>query len=1095
MSAVKGVGSVFRLRSSLRDLHEELIPRLDQVLEDWLNNIYTTRFAEPSYIREITYITEPFKILIESIINRLQTFGVIGAPLERSFGFGKTHSLIFLWHLFTSDIYKDIKSVAIPEEVIRESLVLAADYSSKRTPFSLFIEELKKYTDPRHPIGRIKDPKLIQAIQQTLSRIRVEEIYTSSKSMAETIAEILRTYKELGRAPKLLLFIDELGYSITLKMREYIETLQRNERSAETIYAEINEILNFLDHLYANLSNLGHVSAVVIWVVAEQDKRLLKILADKYQDNPYLYKKIIAILEELEILAQRYSRGMAGVSLFELSYSPTHAIKIALHRVLKPIERVDRKSVSDVYISWLKKIAKQLNLEHIVSKYERELSEYYPLSLGFIHLLMKLMNQNDIPATEFVRTVIYYVAQASERALNKDPETICIGVKHLKTDEIAQVKLLGQYADNWISTLTDLENAIQNIEGSEKELAELIIKYILAKGLTANISALLFEEDKRLLERYGTSIDEIQIELLQSFNESTAMTYIDKIIDIINKIIATSARVDEKDINGKRLYFPSILKTIYDKLAVFILDEKKKVSNENMIPIYIRDSFISQIFSNVVISVPLCRNEIDIMFVGYDELTTRDQLVSIIRKSQGHGHLGLLVVPPWDISLFREVRIKKRAYNGDNGILRYVSEMLQRLLNEGEIRRHLHIIVLIPNLASIDFNRLIEDLTVFQGTTRFLSYLKSRKDVIDERLREIEGLITKRHDLLALSEEIRNKQRKIIEERVLREINEAEIIASKQLVRLSRELVARILNLYSKVIYYSIDSNRYVAKDLYIENISGQKSSELSDLNQHAAIVNRFFEKIINDLGFTTDINKVSNEVADMIVSDIEAGKIAGDELTVNDLIENIMIGTYKLKPTCITVAKKAVEALNGFVKEIGNKKLTFIVDQNKLKLLIEPISIELSEISGEVEISEETTEKTEVVAPTVSQVSQKLAYVNEISLVLMPEHSVEEFRHQLKLFNSDILKEGVIIKSIKIDIETDMMEISLALKKVTESILEESSIKALLNLMSKIRDSTKRSLKISILLSNHISEDVVVKTLGKYYKHMRSSFDKFLPM
>jgi hypothetical protein len=112
-----------------------------------------------------------------------------------------------------------------------------------------------------------------------------------------------------------------------------------------------------------------------------------------------------------------------------------------------------------------------------------------------------------------------------------------------------------------------------------------------------------------------------------------------------------------------------------------------------------------------------------------------------------------------------------------------------------------------------------------------------------------------------------------------------------------------------------------------------------------------------------------------------------------------------------------------------------------------------------------------------------------------MPEHSVEEFRHQLKLFNSDILKEGVIIKSIKIDIETDMMEISLALKKVTESILEESSIKALLNLMSKIRDSTKRSLKISILLSNHISEDVVVKTLGKYYKHMRSSFDKFLPM
>jgi hypothetical protein len=1080
---MRSVGSIFRLRTTSQEIQNELVPQLDQIIESWLKGIQEIRFANSKYVAEITYLTEPFKMLIERIIDKLNSFGIIGAPIERSFGFGKTHTLIFLWHLFTSDMHKYI-DIRIPEDVIKESLVLAVDYSSKIPPFTRIIEELKGYADLSHPIAKVKDPRLIQAVQKVLSSSKFKEIEIRrlSSDIAEIIAEVLRIYREeFGGRPRLLLLIDELGWSIERKMRSYVEAVQRGDIGAESVYAEIVETLNFLNHLYAQLSNLRYVSAIVIWVIAEQDKKSLKLMADRYQDNSSLYSKIKTVLEELELLAQRYSRGAAGTSLFELSYDPSHAIKIALHRVLKLNDRIDLKHEIDAYMSWLKGLAKQLNIEYVIDKYKTELKEFYPLSLGLIHLLMKLMNQSDIPATEFIRTVIYYVTLASERALREDPQAVCIGLKHLSISDVVQTRLLGDYGNDWVPIVSDLEKSLQSINGGQRKVAEIIVKYLLAKGLTANVTVLLFGDDRKLLERYGTSPDEIQIEILQTFSESEAITHIDKIAEVLSNISAISARIDEKEIDGKRLYFPSIVKTVYDKLASFILDERKNILNESMIPIYLQNTSVTQIFNGVRVNIPPCNNEIDIMFTKYGVLRNPDILIDEIRESQNKGHLALLIVPPWDVDLFREMKMNRKPYDD---VLGHIINTLQNLLNEGKITKHLHIAILIPNLSSIGFKNLLEDLVVYEGTKKFLKYLDNRENIISERLGELEKIFIKRQDILSLSKEVRQRQLKIIQERALREINEARDVATKQLIRLSRELVSKLLKLYSKAIFYSIDKNEYVAKEIYTENIYPQEGLGVADILQYAAIVNKFLESVIRDAGFVTDVNNIRDVILNNLEEEITQGILTASELDLAELIENVITGTYKVKPLCKTVAEGAVRMLSGAVLELDDRKVTFKIEQNKLR-----INIELK--TKAPEIPPQPTES----EPTPTLVFPEESKVDKVTLTISPEQKMDEFLYRLKLFIDKVLREeGVAVTELKADLEGDTIELSFTLKRVNLNVLEDSIVKGVLNVMARIKDSTKKSLNIKLTFSNNIKERIVIETLGKYYKKMRGSFDIYLP-
>lgn len=1096
---MRPVGSIFTLKTSIEDLERELVPSFDLVLDSWVSDVGRTSFADPEYVTEVTYITAPLKALIERIVERLDTLGLVGGPLERSFGFGKTHALIVLWHLFTSDMHRRL-GIRIPERVLRETLVLAFDYSSTRVkPFVRVVEELMKYADLQHPIAQMKDPTLIRAINEVLRRYGEQRLYTlSGREVAELIAEILEKYRELGGTSRLLLLVDELGYGLASRAREFVERASKGDAEADKVYIEANEVINFLSYLYANLHN-RYVCAVIVWAMAEQDRKEIVTLGLKHQDEPRIYNKVNGLIRDLDLIAERYSRGLAGTSLVELAYSSEHALEIARYRVLKLLKGVNLDEVREEYVTWLFAIAKQLNLGDLVLRYRGELKSYYPFSIGLIHLLKKLINPRDVPGTEFVRTVILIAARAANNALRRYPDSYCIGVEHLTLGDTALTSLLSAYREDWDQTVRDIEDAIKKIEQENIRLvAEFIAKYLLAKGVTASPTVLLLEStDRRDIERYGTSLEELQVELLQIYREDIAIKYIELLSEALEKLRAGSARIDEREVDGRRLYIPTILKTLYDRLSAFISEEKKKVENPVHIPLYIRESrTIPSLFSNLAVEVKGCEKGIDIVFASYNEVRELDSMVSKIREPQNRGSLALLVAYPWDAELFNEMYLRQRSYNE---VVNEVTGILQRGVSNGSIRRPLHVVVLLPNLSSYVLKEVINELTEYEGTKRFCDYLLKEEKVLEERVEEFENIVTKRGYLTLQDVTIRQKHLQELRRKLMRDIEEARSIALKQIIRLSRELVKDVLGLYSKVIYFSSDKHSFTAIDISGYDI-GSADTQIyaqAELSQYASMINKYFKDIINILAFSTDVMRIVNSILDFYKRAFESGQlkeIESLELSIDDVVENVIQGTYGVKPLCQNVANLAVGLLNNQTIDLVDKVVRFTVDRRGGKVILE-VKRKVVEPAVIVTAKEEVGLGLEERVQPPAEV-----YVEDVTLEVLPEvkpevqlDPLEDLRKRLVALFDVVSGENSSINSLEVKFDSNNLALTALLRKPKPETLNDSLVRGVVNLLIRIALRLRGPVSISIHLVSPVRESKIKEVLAGYYKPKRSSFDKYL--
>ena len=1095
---MRPVGQVFKLKTPIDRLKEELVPSFNSVLEDWINNVKRTNFADPNYVLEITCPTPPLKMFIDRISERLDIPVIVGSTLERGFGFGKTHALILLWHLFTSDVYRRAYglNINIPENIVRETLVLGIDCSRER-PLIKIVEELKAYVNPTHPVTYIKDSYLLGAVSEVLKKYE-RELYTlasDSEKLAELIAEIMEKYRNVGRRPRLLLLVDELGWGLAQRLRVFADKMREGrQQEAERVYYEANAIVNFLSYLYAKLHG-KLVAGVIIWVVAEQDREEIEALAIKNKDNEVVYNRIIGLLKDLDVIAERYSRGLSGTSLAELSYSPEHALEIARYRVLKTLEGLELTKLQEDYVAWLEGIARQLNLVEIFMRYKEELKRFYPFSLGLIHLLKKVMNVNDTPATEFVRTVIGIAGEAAQNALYRDPEgSYTIGVKHLSIPGVAQTKLMREFEGDWASAIGDLELALNKVGREEREAAELAAKYILAKGVTANILTVLESRERRDLERYGSTLEELQLEVIESFPESKALQTIERLGEALEKLRAESARIDEREVGEKRYYLPSLFRTVYNKLATYIHEERKNLENKSYIPVYIRQTgAIPSLFVNLRVAVDRRSDDVAISLLEYGKLRDVELLLSdpAFREAQSKGKLLLVVVPPWDTELFKDLYVLKRSYES---IVSEVSERLQNVVDQGKIRRPLHIIVLIPDLSETKMNSVLDKVVVYEGTKKFLNYLSEKEVVLNDRLREYEGVLVKRKDLLGiLSEEVRMRHLRELRSRIEREIQEARSFAQAQLVKLSRDIAVDVLQLYRKVIYYSLDAKRFVAKDVVIgeEAVKGAErladAVKTSDLRNYAAIVNRFLVDVIKGLAYESNAMNIVSTLIKSYREDFEKSPLREYD-RIEEIVENAMLGTYGVKPLSINVVRDAIKHLNNQMIELDDKDVVIVVNESSgiIEFHVKPKKVLK-------EAREEPSETVTVEIPPTESVKPERT-IQQALLELPSGFNVEDVRQKLTALINLLKELGAEITSLELKLDTETFSLQLALRKLMPEMLGDSNVKALMNLLSRLSKSENKSVSMDIHLSKPVAESNVKSLLGEYLKARRSSFDKYLP-
>ncbi len=1087
------LGEVFQLKTKPEKLRSELIPSFDSVLESWVKQVRITSYADPTYFLEVTYLTEPLKIFVEKIVSNLESTGVFGGLLERGFGFGKTHSLILLWHLFTTNVYKEL-GIGIKSRVVKETLVLGIDFS-KEKPFTRIIAELETYRNMEHPITKLKDPRLVQAVSRVLESCGRSRLYSlSSDELADLIVEILEKYSEFGGCPRLLILIDELGYGLEQRMRRYADYMEKGRRGeAEEVYAEANSIVNFLSYLYERLQGKPY-SSVIIWVVAEQDRRGINALLLKYQDRQFIYSRIKGLLEDLDSIGERYSRGLGGTGIAELSYSPEHALEIAMHRILKSQRRLG--DVREAYISILRYNAGQLNLGEWIEKYKEELRKYYPFSLGMIRLLRKLMNSRDVPGTEYVRTVIYVAAEAARDALIRDAlNTYTISVKHLSLPEIVQAKLMGELAADWIQAVSDVEIAFSKLSGELKASAEMFAKYVFAKGVTANILAILESEDAKELERYGSLIEEVQVEIIQAFRESDSFRLLEKLGDALERLRAESARIDEKEVDGNRYYLPSFFRTIYSRLTAYIVEERKSIENKAYIPIYIKERGTTpSLFTDVRVVVDGRQDDVSVALLDFSKVWSVDTLVSdpAFQEAQNKGKLLMILVPPWDMSLYSKLYMGDLTY--DN-IVEGLANRLQKSVDRGSVKRPLHIIILLPNLSKNRFDRVLDRLAVYEGTKRFIDYLSRTSDVLMERLREYEDTLVKRKDLLEIiNREVREKHLAKLRSKLEREIMDAKVLAQRQLLRLSREIVSEILSLYAKAIYYSLDSGRFVSKNIAMVETPSTTEGVLKykapmSLNQYASILNGFLRSIVFRLNYQHKPLEIMKVVLQAYRKEFEEA-IVREKDVLDEVLENLMLGTYGVKPLSLNVALEAVKYLDKQVLEYDDKSVEIRVDTDKrvINFVVTLKKVEEKPPQFPVTPSGPKPRPVVVTRPRAPSIAKEVS-LTSVYLVLPVGFNVDDLQQMFTVFLEHV---QASISELSFHLDLGKAMLNYTLREVSLDTIRDSRI--ILNMLSRLSLKENRVVEVVLSLSEPVLEERVKEVFGEYYSGVKRSFDKFLP-
>ena len=1085
------VGEVFQLKMPLERLRSELVPSFDQVLDAWEKQVLTG-YADPSYVFEVTYFTEPLRMFIKRVADYLETPGVFGGSLEHGFGFGKTHSLIVLWHLFTSDAHaRPQVPVRVEKQLVEETLALGLDFSQRR-PLSRIVSQLRVYARPEHPVSRVKDPRLISAVAQVLAaweRERGPLVQVGAGDLAALLREILERYRDLGGTPRLLILVDELGFGTVDRFKRFGDALSAGDaRAAEEVFAEVNSVFGLLGYLYSELSR-ARCSAVVVWVFAEQDRREIQALLQKYHDLEYFVNKVGGLMEELRVTSERYSRGAGGLSALEYSYSPEHALEITLYRVFKAVG--DKEAAAEAFHSYLDGVARELNIWEAFEKYRERLRRFYPLSPGMVNLLMKLMNRFDVPRTEYVRTAIQVASIAAEKALREDAvSALAVGVKHLSLPLASQAELMGELENEWIQAVSDIEMALRELSGDIQECAGVAAKYLLAKGVTANVNVLLELREKREAERYGSSIEEVQLEILVTYPPEKAFSLLDRLNDAMEELKMRSSRVDERDVEGRKFYFPSFYRTVYSALASFVIDEKKKLQSPAHIPIYLQQSFVPGLFSNLRVTVG--DREVEVDLFDFSKVQSVGSLTSdqAFRDAQRGGKLLLVLVPPWDVLLFGELVDKGRSYSE---LVKSIADDLQNALSNGLIEKPLHVVVLVPDLSRLGPGGILDKLATLQGTKRFIEYLtKMREEIYNRVLQEYESVLIKRQ--VTLSDELKKRHEALLRSKALRDVEDAMNLAQRQLLRLSREVVAGILSLYSSVVYFSLDNGRFLSSPLASERGKELERAEGRDLEEltrvYASIVNGYLADVVRRLGYKTNPYEVSQAVLTGLKKDAEEGPLPSS-VNERDLVSNIMLGTYGVKPVDEYVARRALELLNNQVLELEDKRVRITLDESTSRVVfsVEPkvkAAAELVEVGEISTIVQPVGPRAVPAGPPVEVV----ATLQEVALQLPSGFNADDVNSRLVALSNVA---GGSLALVSFSLDTDVYALTFELKHANPEKLQKGDVKALLNLLSRLSGSAGKTVLLKLNLGRQLPEEKVKEVLGDYYRAFRS-IDRFLP-
>jgi len=213
----------------------------------------------------------------------------------------------------------------------------------------------------------------------------------------------------------------------------------------------------------------------------------------------------------------------------------------------------------------------------------------------------------------------------------------------------------------------------------------------------------------------------------------------------------------------------------------------------------------------------------------------------------------------------------------------------------------------------------------------------------------------------------------------------------------------------------------------------------------------------------------------------------------ITDVVENIMLGTYGVKPLSVNVASDAVKYLNNQRIELDDKIIVIVVNEGSgtIEFRVEP-----------KKVVEEVKEKPSAVGPAVAEtvsagpikppVPERT--IQQASLELPPGFDVDDVRQRLTALINLLKELDAEVTALELRLDSESLSLHMMLKKLAPEVLGDSNVKAVMNLLSRLSKAENKAVSMGVHLSKPVAEDNVRGLLGEYLKVRRSSFDRYLP-
>jgi len=886
------IGDVYRFKA---EVEEELTPSFHATIMSSLGKPYPTSFGDANYVFSITCFTEPLKRFIEDVIKSLN-FGTTPFPLVRGFGFGKTHSLIVLWHIFTNAITNDhLRRLLSENEILKQTFVLACDVSERAPPLETFAETLFASTK-----GMEKDYDLLRVLSDLEEKYDRNELLSPTR-FADFLAEFVNESKrKFQKTPKFLVLIDELGYGTIKRIDEYADS----KFTKEELIEDIRRLISFVTTIAEELKRLGS-SVAIVYAFAEQDINSLDVRIKMHYSNENVRAKLEGLKELIRTdLIERLKRYSGGIERAPLQLNPLQNIEIAKFRVLKAIG--DESRARDSASSYIQNLLETFRIfdETDIHNYVEAVRQFYPISPDLLNLLKKAHDSAEFPKTEYVRTVISLLKDAVKNALQSEPDAPLIGVGFLSLKQSALSDILDDFAQSdWFTILKDIELAINS--SKNRKLAEIISKLILSKATTSNILALI---EEREIEKYGASQEEIQASIVSTFNKDEVSSALEEFPEVLMDLRVRSARIVERIVDGKRLFIPSVVRHVIAQKESYVTEEKKRAHDSGILT-YIRESSVQPLLNKLSKSA-------NILTKDYKELKELSN-VHLIEPT-------CFIIPPWDFALYREIEQK-----GHDNVVDEAVNILNDKFERGEIVRAPYLIVLIPNLSKV--SDLVNSLIEYNASIKFLDYLKKEESIVKNYVERVRTeILTKR-----TGEKVDERElSKHIVQSVQQQIREAKNTAMAEVVRCARDVIANLLRLYEKPIVYNLTHKNFVFSTRFLERREETINKivpeiKTKDVDKYSDMIKKLVEDILNLVGFEEKHTVVKEALFNRIKKELEEYEM--ESISIDELLENLILGTYGILPKTEEIARKSIESLNGELIDYSDKIVKIIVDKKNL--------------------------------------------------------------------------------------------------------------------------------------------------------------------